>query len=186
MGRFFAIFSILVVLSGCAKANDKMANILSFREELLSAEQCTFQTNITADYGKQLYHFSVDCSSDKEGNVLFSVSSPETIAGITGRINGHGGQLIFDDAVLAFPFLAEGLLSPISAPWVFMNALRSGYIVSCGNQEDGIRLTLNDTYAENALRVDVSMNENCMPYFAEIYWKNARVLSFAIENFRYM
>lgn len=186
MGRFFAILSICMLLSGCGKTDHQMTNILSFREVLLSSEECTFQANITADYGKQTYSFAVDCSADKDGNLQFSVLSPESIAGIAGRINGQGGQLIFDDTVLAFPLLAEGLLSPISGPWIFMNALRSGYIISCGKQEDDIRVTLNDTYSEDAFRVDVLMDGENIPHTAEIYWNNACVLSISIENFRYM
>ena len=154
MKRILSVCLVLLFLSGCDNS-DNMTEVLRFRESILQAEGCTFQVEIAADYGTDIYRFSVDCTADREGNIVFTVTAPESISGISGRIFASGGQLTFDDTVLGFPLLADGELSPVCAPWIFLNTLRSGYLTSCGAIIDGIRLTVNDSYEEDALQLDI-------------------------------
>ena len=110
---------------------------------------------------------------------------PESISGISGVLSADGGKITFDeDRALAFPMLAEGELTPISASWILYETLRSGYITSCGTDADGIRVTLNDTYEDEALQVDVWLNGEDLPEKAEIFWEGRLVLSMMIMNFQ--
>ena len=160
-----------------------MEQALQLREQLLHCEGCTFQAEITADYGDQLHRFVVDCRGDREGNLLFTVLEPESISGITGEIHALGGRLTFSDTAIGFPMMADEMLSPVSAPWVLLKSLCSGYMRACGKTEQGIRMTVFDSYDEDALQLDIWTDEQCTPNFAEILWKGKRILSLKIDNF---
>lgn len=178
MKRLLSIFLSLLLLTGCAE-NDAMDNALTLRAAILQAQSCTFQTVITADYGDAVYSFSMDCTADSKGDVTFTVTKPESIAGITGCITTDGGSLTFDDTMLAIPMLTDDQITPVSAPWILMRTLRGGYITSCANG----RMTIDDSYADDALTLDITVSDENLPVLAEIYWKDRRILTVAVENF---
>lgn len=174
---------VIIILCGCGKNNLAMDQAISFRQKLLSAKQCTFECGITADYGDTLHSFSVYCEFDDSGNMSFQVLEPESIAGITGNIRSQGGELTFDDNALAFPLLADGYISPISAPWIFMKALRSGYIDSSGENESGYLILLNDSYEESPLYIELYTDQDCVPQRADMMWQGRRILSLDVKTF---
>ena len=53
----------------------------------------------------------------------------------------------------------------------------------CGETQNGLRLTLQDSYGENALQLDVWTNQEGIPDFAEMLWQGQRILSVKIDNF---
>lgn len=181
MKRVVAILCCVLFLTGCN--NLQLNEAVVFRERLLSAEGCSFQCQITADYGEDLHTFGVDCKFDAKGDLSFSVTSPETIAGITGKISEDGSKLTFDDKILAFQLLADGQFSPVSSPWIVMRSLRSGYIHGAAKSQDGIMLCIDDSYEEDALQVDVWLSNGGLPTQAQILWKNRRILSMEISDF---
>lgn len=160
-----------------------MEQALDLRQKILKAESCSFDTTIVADYGDVLYEFKMHCSIDKIGDLTFEVTQPATIQGIKGKISASGGGLIFEDKVLAFAPMADDQLTPVSAPWIFMQTLRSGYIEACGETEEGTMLRINDSYREDALQLTILLNEKERPIYSQIMWKNKKVLSLTIENF---
>ena len=185
MKRLAALLLVCVLLVGCIPEPDGMGVALSLRESLLSGA-CAFDATVTADYGDYLHTFVIRCLGDETGTVEFSVLVPETISGITGSMDGKTGKLTFDDQVLAFSPLAEGELAPVTAPWVFLSSLRGGYIVSCAETGQGMLLTVDDSYAENALRLDIFLNEQNLPVSAEVIWRGRRILTMVIVNFRFV
>jgi hypothetical protein len=130
MKRLFPILICISILLGC-QGNEGMDEALALRSAILKAKTCEFSIQITADYGDMVYSFSMDCVADERGNVGFTVTKPETIAGITGNLTADGGNLTFDDTVLAIPMLTDDQITPVSAPWILMQTLRGGYITSC-------------------------------------------------------
>ena len=183
--RKLLCFMIVLFLWGCSAETSQMQKALTLREQLLKSEGCSYNAEISADFGDKVYSFTLSCSGKKDGNVIFSVVSPESISGISGVLSADGGKITFDeDRALAFPMLAEGELTPISAGWILYETLRSGYITSCGTDADGIRVTLNDTYEDEALQVDVWLNGEDLPEKAEIFWEGRLVLSMKITNFQ--
>lgn len=156
-----------------------MNEALALRSKILQAKTCSFTAAITADYGDVIYSFSMDCVADNQGNVTFTVTKPETIAGITGKLTADGGSLTFDGTALAIPLLTDDLITPVSAPWILMRTLRSGYITSCA---DG-RITIDDSYADDALKLDITLDGEQKPALAEIYWKNRRILTVEVTSF---
>lgn len=160
-----------------------MEQAIIFRQKLISSEQCSFNCVIYADYGDIIHSFSVNCEFDSQGTMNFQVTEPETISGITGIIRSEGGELTFDGNALAFPLLADGYLSPISAPWVFMKAFRGGYMDSCTQQADGYLLMLSDSYEENPLLLEIITDSDFIPKNVQMIWQGRRILSLDVKDF---
>ena len=144
MKRIVAMCLVLILLTGCAKENQ--INIgLDLRNKILHSEECSFDAVVTADYGDDIYTFSMRCRSDKTGAIKFEVTDPETISGITGEFSSAGGKLTFDDTAISFRPLTDDQLTPVSAPWILMNTLRCGYLSSAGKDGEYIRLSVDDS-----------------------------------------
>ena len=180
--RFAAILCVVFLLTGCKGNGDTLNRAMTLRNKLLESDGCRFQTTVTADYGEQIYVFKMDCQVDKDGNLSFSVIKPETIAGIAGKISASGGAITFDDKVLAFQTIADGLVTPVSAPWLFIKTLRSGYLKDTAETEDGYEISIDDSYEEESLQLQIRMADD-MPSFAEIFWQGRRILTLSVENF---
>jgi hypothetical protein len=175
-----------VFLAGCGKVDSEIDGAMTVRNRLLQAEGCQFLAKITADYGDTVYVFTLNCSVDNSGTLHFSVVAPDSISGITGTMSQAGGKLTFDDKALAFEPLADGQLSPVSAPWIMINTLRSGYIRTCADMENGHKFQIDDSYAEEALQLDIWTNRENVPYRCEILWQGRRYLTIDVESFKYL
>ena len=186
MKRIFVSLLIVAALFGCGKKNDSIQPASDLRSKLQNADGCRFDAHITADYGDATYTFVLNCQTDKDGKLRFEVSDPLTIAGMTGTISAQKGEILFDDKVLAFDTFADGYISPISAPWVMMNSLIGGYITSCGRNEEGYRISLNDSYADDALQLDVWTDGMGNPVQCDILYKERRCLAIVVKNFTFM
>lgn len=185
-GILAMILALLLLLSGCGKAGSTaMDQALQFRSTLLAAKGCNFSAKITADYGEKVYTFGVDCAADAEGNVTFSVTEPASIAGITGKLSGETGALTFDDAALEFGLLADGQISPVTAPFAVVQSWRTGYITACSKEEDGLRMTVDGSFAENPLTVDSWLDgEKRVPFHTEVCYNEKRILTLELTNFQ--
>ncbi len=183
MKRLICLVCFFFLLTGCGSENRELNTVLQIREKIQSSESCSFTATVTADYTDEIYVFTMDCQFDDMGNMSFTVVQPETIAGISGMVVDSGGKLTFDDKVLAFETLADGLVVPVSAPWLMMKTLRGGYIIGAGKDEDGIHAVIHDTYDEQALTLDFWFSENGSPDYCQILWQGRRILSMEVENF---
>lgn len=183
MRRLICTIFVICFLTGCGSSNEQIGNALILRQRLLGSNGCTFCAEITADYGKEIYQFSVQCSGDKEGNLEFTVLTPDSISGIAGKITETDRNITFDNEVLAFAPLADGQVTPVTAPWVFLKTLRSGYIASCMEGEELTHLQIDDSYLEKALHLDIWLDQGNLPIRAEILWEGRRILSLKIKDF---
>ncbi len=172
---------MLLFLPGC-DASREIERGMALRSTLLRSE-VSFDAGITADYGTQSHTFRMHCQFDETGDLTFEVTQPEDIAGITGNIREEGGELTFDDTLLQFELLTDDQLSPISAPWILMKTLRSGYLTAAGEEGELLRLTIDDSYEEDALKLDVWLNGENQPVSADILYDGLRILSVQVENF---
>lgn len=180
-----AVSLILAVLclTGCGEKNKELERGLALRARALQGESCSFSAQITADYGDNLYEFTLDCQTDGQGEMAFQVTAPETISGITGTLSAGGGALTFDDTALAFPMLVEGLASPISGPWLFWKALTAGCITSAGLEGENLRLSVDDSYEANALQLDIWCDDTDTPKRSEICQGGRRILTILLKDF---
>lgn len=178
----FAVCLLLLFLTGCSESKE-LNEGMQLRSRLLQAETCSFSLGVHAESGQQLYSFSMDCRADSSGNIAFTVTQPATISGISGKLSASGGAVTFDDTALDFPLQAENQLSPVSAPWILMNTLRSGYITSACREDGSVRLSMDDSFEEDALRLDIWLDEARLPGHADVLENGRRILSLDVSNF---
>lgn len=184
MKKILVYIVSLLLLGGCSRENGEFDRAMSLRTGLLNANGCSFTATVTADFTDKTYTFTVDCQSDREGNIDFEVLEPEYISGIKGSIRYDGGKLTFEDTVLAFELQADGLMSPVSAPWVLVRALRGGYVRYCGQENQFLRLTVDDSYEEDALMLDIWIGSENKPVQADIYEKNRRIMTIVVNDYQ--
>ena len=185
MKRIIAVLCFLVLLTGCADKNEELNRAMALRTKLLN-KGVQFDVQITADYGDKIYEFAAECQTDEQGTLTFIVTQPESIAGISGKIEAAGGKLTFDDKALSFPLMADEQITPVSGPWVLINTLRSGYLTSCGKDGDLIRLAIDDSYRGDALHLDIWLGQNELPVRGEILWLGRRILTMDVKNFSFV
>ena len=186
MKRALALLLVLMVLLvGCGRSND-VDRAMELRQKLLAMNGCSFDVTVTADYQDNLFVFAMQCSADKDGVVSFTVTEPQTIAGVRGQISGENGQLHFDDQVLLFDLLTDDLVTPVSAPWLLIRTLRGGYIGAGGKDGELFRFEIDDSYEEDPLRLDIWLDQNNVPVAADILCDGRRVVSLTVENFRFV
>lgn len=183
MKRWIGLFLCLMLLTGCSGENSELTRAMQLRQKLTGAKGCEFDCVITADYADVSYTFGLHCQFDERGNLTFQVTEPESIRGITGRIDCDGGKLTFDDHALMFQLMADGYISPVSAPWIVMQTLRGGYIHACGKETEGMRIILHDSYEEDPLQVEVWTDAADNPIYSEILWHGRKILSLRVSNF---
>ena len=185
MKKAVCMLLLCFLLSGCGSVNSEMDRAVTLRQALLQ-NGCEFETYVTADYETELFYYAVRCRTDATGDVSFQILEPETIADISGKIETLAGKLIFEDTAVAFPLMADGQLTPVTAPWILVKALRSGYISACGMDGELVRIVVNDSYEENALRLDVWVNTENIPVKADVFWNERRILSMDVKSFSYL
>lgn len=183
MKHLCALALLTVLLTGCGGAAKEIERAMALRTRLLAAQECSFDAEILADYGDALHSFSMACQGNDRGDLRFTVTSPESIAGITGVISREGGKLTFDDTALHFELLADDQVTPVSAPWILLRTLRGGYLTSACQEEGQLRLTMDDSFAEDALHLDIWLNEKDQPVRGEILYREKRILSLNVANF---
>ena len=186
MKRWRMILLLAVFLTGCRAEKGEMDRALALRSALQNSNGCSFDSQITADYGDKVYTFGMYCVADKEGVMTFMVTEPESITGITGTISRGEGKLTFDDVALAFDLLAEDQITPISGPWILLHTLQGGYLKSCSVENGRLCLQIHDSYREDALQLDIWLTPEDLPQRGEIFWKGRRIVSVEVKNFEYL
>lgn len=163
-----------------------MERALTLRKRLLDAQGCSFDATVSADYGEYLHTFVLRCRADPDGILEFEVLAPDTISGITGQIDREQGKLTFDQEILAFSPLADGQIAPVTAPWILIHTLRGGYLESVADTDSGLLLSIDDSYADDALHLEIHLDGEDLPARSEIFWQGRRILSLQIENFQFL
>lgn len=184
MKRILSVLLVLLILPGCKDSNREIERGMALRTKLLCAQECTFDAEITADYGDKVYTFAMGCLGNANGDISFSVTQPETIAGVTGTVSDDGGNLTFDDTALHFDLMADDQVTPISAPWILLKTLRSGYLTSACVEDGMLRLSIDDSYDDDALHLDIWLGSGDLPVRAEILYDGRRILSLDVANFQ--
>ena len=178
-----AVLLAAILLCGCTGATDHSQAGMGLRQKLLDSKGCEFVGVVTADFGDTQYSFTLDCRAETDGTVHFTVKAPEEIAGITGFVDRQSGKLTFDDTVLTFPLLAQGEIPPVCAPWLFYKALTGGYLRAAGEDSDGLRLSIDDSFQGESLTAEVWLSDG-LPIWAEILWQGRKLLTLDIQQFR--
>jgi len=182
--KLLFVLPLVLMLAACGSDNTVRAR--SLREKLLTEKGCAFSVAVTADYTTEQYDFSMDCTWSREAGVVFTVTSPETVSGITGTLAENGGELTFDDKVLAFQYMADGQISPVQVPYVIMHTLTGGYFKTCTVGSGKYCLDADCTYRENSIAMSLWLSEDSIPQNGELFWEGNRIVSFTVEGFRFL
>ena len=185
MRRIFSCLIVLFLLGGCS-SSEPMDKALTLRSTLLHSEGCEFVAVVTADYFDKVQRFSLQCTGDVSGNITFQVLEPSSIAGVSGTIDSRGGKLTFDEQALLFSLMAETKISPVSAPWILLQAMRAGYIRGCSETEGGVTIHIDDTFGEDQLQFILCVNSENNLISAEIFHRERRILTIQIEGLVYL
>ncbi len=173
------------MLPACTGKRDEMDRMMALRAELLASDGCAFDAVVTADYGDAVQEFSLRCEGRSDGTLGFEVVAPDSIAGITGRFTAGKGELTFDnDTAVQFALLADGQVTPVSAPWILLKTLLGGYLTACTTEEELLRVTIDDSYADDALTLDIWLTSENSPVQAEIFYDGRRIITMKLENFQ--
>ena len=183
MKRFSCLVLCVCFLCGCTSAKQPMDQALDFRNKILNSGSCSFTAEVQATIDEDIYVFQMECIAEHTGILKFTVTEPETIAGVGGEISTSGASLNFDDVVLSVPMVADGRLNPLSSPWVLINSLRSGYLSGIGGYENGFLLSIDDSYKEDALRLNVYTTNDFTPQRTEIYHNGICIIAMQIDDF---
>lgn len=183
MRKIVPLVLLGLLLSGCG--SDKgMEQALELRSRINSSG-CSFRCEITADYIDHYEEFELDCRTEPDGSVAFVVAEPESIAGIRGSVSGTDGTLEFEDLVLAVPLMADERISPVAAPWLLVNTLRSGCITASVREGERLHLTIDDSYGEDPLTLEIWVEEGEIEA-CEIAWRGRRLLTMELEDFVFL
>lgn len=183
MKKVVAALCLVLFLAGCTGKRGEIDRAMELRAKLLGCLGYSFDATVTADYGDKLYTFGMRCTGDNDGNIDFTVTEPETIAGIAGSISADGGKLTFDDTALSFELMADGQVTPVSGPWVMMKTLLGGYLTDCAVEEELLHLDIDDSYEEDALHLDIWLDAENRPVRAEINYDGRRIVTMEVSNF---
>lgn len=183
MKKVGVLFLFLFLVTGCSNAPEEIERGMMLRSSLLQGNGCRFETEITADYGDRIHTFQVSCQGTQAGDIEFTVTSPQAISDITGFITEESGMLTFEGTALYFDPLAEDQITPVIAPWILLKTLRSGQITSACMEDALLRLTIDDSYEDDALQLDIWLGADNAPVRADILHNGRRIVSMKIEHF---
>ena len=65
---------------------------------------------------------------------------------------------------------------------MLVSALRGGYLTSAGMEGELLRVSVNDSYEDDALNLDVWLDSSDIPQRADICYAGKRILSLKLEN----
>ena len=183
MKKLAVLLIVLLFLGGCSGKQEELERAMALRAKVLTSAGCSFDAAITANYADRVYTFLMHFVCDGKGKLDFTVLEPESISGITGSVSDDGGKLTFDDTALAFPLMADDQLTPVSAPWIFLKTLRGGYLTSANTEEELLHLTIDDSYEEDALQLDIWLDGQNLPVQSDILYDGRRILTVQVSNF---
>ena len=115
---------LVALLCGCGSHTDGE----SIRAHFEALEGFEAQIEITADLGESVLDFSIQYDYNKEDNDRFTITAPESLAGISGTIAGTDNavfSLQYDGLALDDAMPQRTGLTPADALFCLMNDLRT-------------------------------------------------------------
>lgn len=159
---------------------------MNFRAELLNSGGAAFSAEVTADYGEEVYNFTLECQYATDGATKITVSAPDTLSGITAEIENETGKLTFGDTELSFGTLADGTVTPLSAPAVLGRCWQGAYIASGGKEKENYRVSYCDGFGDDQLLADTWFSQKGIPIYAELCYNETCVLMLQITDFSFL
>lgn len=142
--RLFCVLMMTLLLAGCDQTGVSEAEelALTIRGECLAMTNCAAKADITADYGRRVYRYGMTVAVTEQETVL-TLTAPETVAGLSARLDGEESLLEFDGLSVETGPMDENGLTPVAAVPALLEAARTGYITACALEEDGTALRVD-------------------------------------------
>lgn len=180
---------LLLLLCACGRAENgqtAMQEAIDFRAALLQAGACSYVGQICAQVGEEVYPFTLRCGCTAE-QAEVCVLEPESIADITATVSVDNGTITYADMCIAFGEMADGTVTPLSAPAVLYACWTGEAITAAGMDGDAIRITYEKGYDSQCLTVDTWLNsENHLPFYAEICYNQACIIQMNLTDFAFV
>ena len=147
-----------LLLCGCAGGRADLDRVQALREEYAALTACSGTAELTADYGRRVYEYTVEFSLE-DGALILTVTAPEEVAGVTARAAEGETTLAYDGAELETGALSPDGLSPLSALPALLDRAARGFSDSCGKEEDGavFRVDYRDPEASPGVGAEASL-----------------------------
>lgn len=144
-----AVLLMTLLLSGCGEKGAQADDLaLAIRGEYLEMAGCTASLEVHADYGSRVYDYGMDAAWTGDGGLTLTLTAPEEVAGVTGRVLEGETALEFDGMYLETGPLDASGLSPMDAFPALLTALREGYLAQSTLEGEGeeqvLHLTVRD------------------------------------------
>ena len=186
MGKWMVVITLMGILcmSGCEKEGDVMQNALDFRASVLNAAVCTYEGNITANYGDRMYTCTAQCQySPSELTAVMTLTAPESISGIVATTTSDSGVVEFEDVAVEFGELGNGNVAPMELSQLVGDAWTKGWIESVSQEGEDWLYTYRLGYDEEELVIYTRLTPQKIPYAVEIYENDTCILEVDIGDF---
>lgn len=183
---------LLLLLCACGKDSKAEERALSIRAQLVNAEACVMQADLTADYGDRVYTYALNFDWKKAGQSSLTVLKPDNIAGVTAVLEEGKTALTYEGTSLDTGTLSDEGLSPLDALPALLKAGREGYISGasfekCGDTQ-AVEVTYGDPEKGEAMSVTYRIwyaADTGTPLQAEIMNQGKTVLRCTFSSFSY-
>lgn len=170
-----------LLLCGCAEQTQRRES-LEERQLLFSESGISFDAEISADLGDEVFRCSLECTGTGEEAELLIVE-PELVSGVKARIASGDASLEYEGLELALGELSRGSMGPMQAAAALVMAMCSthidGFFEEAGGELLGAQLYVDeDSYALVWYEA-----ETLSPVHAELVCEGRAVISCEIDNF---
>ena len=180
---------MLLALSGCGSAPADGQTVREHFETLAGFEA---ELKILSDLGQSVLEYQVDYVYNREDNDTFTITAPESLAGIGGTIAGTDNAsfaLQYDGLALDDAMPQRTGLTPADALFCLMNDLRTAEPVQLWTERaDGASLLVlryEQQDADGKVEKQVWLTEDSLqPVCAEFYADGTRVLQLLVTDYR--
>lgn len=118
--------ALFLTLCSCSRPASPEALAQSVREEYNSLSNLTMVMDMTADYGTEVYDFSLRYEGGTDSGSI-TVTQPESAVGIIARIDSESTSLEYDGVVLDTGEFSSDGLSPLDAVPVMLEQWSGGF-----------------------------------------------------------
>ena len=176
------VICVLLVLCGCGAASP-METAEEIKTELGGYSALTLTANITASYENCVYDFKIKCAKEA-GELEIEILKPESLAGITARLEEDGFTLSYDGVEMSTGKLTEEGLSPAGALPVLIEQWTEGYASGAVYETRGDReaLALDTNITDTVKQRTWFDRETHLPIYSEISENGVVVVTCEFEN----
>lgn len=176
----------LVLLCGCGRSAEMSAE--DVRAHFASLDSCTAHLKIISDLDESVLEFESDYVYNREDSDSFTLTAPESVAGIGGRISGEENgafTLQYNDLQLDDIVPRHTGLTPADAWFCLLNDLRYTAPAQVWSEHTNGEslLVLRYEKAGDSVEKQVWLRQSDLqPVYAELYADGARVLTIQVES----